>query len=120
METNIFPLKLKSDVLKLSRLRYDQDLLSRLRNDHNQDYSFFRNGDFTYVSPDTQKSLGEGEQQLELPSEGNVEILGSLIRHVFFRSFIRLFGYTPLSFYPLRFISKKHDAIKDLLPDDLK
>src|SRR5437899_654560 len=120
METNFYPLSLQSERFSLFRLPYDKERLSELRDAHNDEYSFFRNGDFIYISPDTAKALAEGEEPIEGSLENDIEIVGSIIRHVLFRSFVRMFGYTPLSFYPLRFVSRKHDAITNLLPDDLK
>ena len=120
MESNIYPISLNSDSFRLLRLPFDETKLSNLREKHNEDFSFFRNGDFIYVSPDTDQGLGEGEEAITISFRDDPELSASAMRHVFFRSFIRLFGRTPLSFHPLRFFSQKHDAIANFLPPDLK
>ncbi|MGB1311413.1 MAG: hypothetical protein ACPG47_09390, partial [Leucothrix sp.] len=51
------------------------------------------------------------------------KIIDSLIHHVFFRTLIRqLSNLVPVSFYPLRIVSRKksHDALRDFLPRELQ
>lgn len=120
MLTNIYPIKITSETFDISRIKYSEDLLKELRGNYNEDNSFFREGEFIYISPHTTEKLNIGENEVNLTVKDNEEVVSSLIKHIFFRKFIELHGVIPLSFYPLKFISRKHDIIENLLPKDLK
>jgi hypothetical protein len=122
MVTNFFRINIPFETFHVQRLPYSNEKLTALRQEHNKDASFFRNGDFIYISP--RKGFG-----LELGRFANIKIDGSpgvvlsLIRHLIFRSFRHAFPYRVLeSFSPLRFFSAKpeHDAVKAFLPEELQ
>src|SRR6266540_2972715 len=122
MVTNFFRINIPFETFQIQRLPYSEEKLVALRQEHNKDASFFRNGDFIYISP--RKGFG-----LELGKLADVKIdespgvVLSLIRHLVFRSFRDAFpDRIPESFSPLRFFSTKpeHDAVKRFLPPELK
>ena len=121
MLTNIYPINIPFEEFNIFRIKFDKDLRNELRKNFNENYSFFRNGDFLYISSDIEAPINIGEKLVKLKVEENTEIISSLIKHIFFRNFIRLFGVTPLSFYPLKFISriKEHDVLDNLIPKEL-
>lgn len=62
------------------------------------------------------------EDEVRLSIAENEPVVSSLIKHVFFRTFRREYPeVVPLSFYPFRILSRKHedDMVADLLPDGL-
>lgn len=123
MLTNIFPIQIDFEEFQVNRLQYSDKELYTLRQKHNSTHSFFRNGDFIYISNK------EGDENLILgqPYKANVfnesGITSSLIKHIFFRTFKDRFPHIiPIDFYPFRIYSTQHkdDLIVDLLPDSLK
>lgn len=121
MLTNIYPINIPFEEFNIFRTTYSKDLLNELRKNYNADYSFFRGEDFIYISSDIVNQLGIGEKLVNLRVDENDKVVSSLIKHIFFRNFIRLFGVTPLSFYPLKFTSriKEHDILDSLIPEKL-
>lgn len=122
MVTNFFPIRVPFDSFQISRLPYAEDRLHELRAAHNQTHSFFRNGDYIYISPMKEPVLSLGEI-VKLPVAENLDVVGSLIRHMLFRSFKDTQpNIVPLSFAPLRFLSvnKEFDLARPLLPDKLQ
>jgi hypothetical protein len=122
MVTNFFHVKIPFETFQIQRLPYSEKKLAALRQEYNKDASFFRNGDFIYISP--RKGFG-----LELGELANVKIdespgvVLSLIRHLVFRSFRDAFpDRIPESFSPLRFFSMKpeHDPVRAFLPAEFQ
>ena len=50
MESNIYLINLDFDSFQIERTPYSEDKLQELRSEHNETHSFFRNGDFIYIS----------------------------------------------------------------------
>ena len=118
MLTNIYPIDIPFEEFNIFRTSYSKDLLNEFRKNHNADYSFFRHSDFIYISSDVDNQLEIGEKLVTLKVDENEEIVSSIIKHIFFRNFIQLFGITPLSFNPFKFVSRKkeHDVLDKLIP----
>ena len=122
MVTNFFRINIPFETFQIQRVVYSNEKLAALRQEHNKDASFFRNGDFIYISP--RKGFG-----LELGKLTDVKVdevpgvVLSLVRHLIFRAFRDAFPErVPESFSPLRFFSAKpeHDAIRNFLPEELQ
>ncbi|MCG8573209.1 MAG: Piwi domain protein [Spirochaetes bacterium] len=122
MHTNFFPIKIPFDEFQIDRIKYSQKKMSDLRKRYNKTHSFFRNDDFIYISPMTSIENGLGKTTTLKVSE-NMDIVSSLIKHIFFRTFRKKFNdILPTSFYPFRFLSRKNedDMFFDNMPEDLK
>ncbi len=121
MLTNIYPIKIDFDEFNIFRVKFKSGLLDELRKNYNTEFSFFRNGDFIYISSDTEKQVNVGESLVTLKVDENEKIVSSLIKHIFFRAFRNFIpDIIPEDFYPFRFISRKHNLIESLLPQELK
>jgi hypothetical protein len=121
MKTNFFRINIPLETFQVQRLPYSEDKFAGLRQEHNKDASFFRNGDFIYISPSKGSGLELGEF-VEVKTAESPRIVISLIRHLIFRSFRNAFpDRVPQSFSPLRFFSTKAelDPLKQLLPPEL-
>lgn len=95
--------------------------LRRLRGEHNANASFFRDGDFIYISPKKGFELKIGEPA-RLAVVQYPEVAGKMIRHLIFRKFRDQFPERlPEEFAPLRFPSLKeeHDPLRKLIPQKL-
>lgn len=122
MVTNFFPIKVPFESFQISRLSYSEDRLHELRAAHNHTHSFFRHGDYIYISPMREPHLKIGET-VRLDVASNLEVVGSLIRHMLFRAFKDTQpNIVPLSFAPLSFLSanKEFDLARRLLPESLQ
>lgn len=122
MLTNFFPIKLPFDSFQVRRTAYTKETLEDLRMKYNITHSFFRDGDFIYISPDTDHPLEIGDT-IQLSVAENEKVIGSLIRHIFFRAFKKAFhNIVPLTFDPFRFLStrEKDDLVRRFLPEHLK
>ncbi len=121
LTSNIFAIDFTFDKFQIQRLPWKEGLLDELRTTYNEQYSFFRNGDFIYISPSTTDLQPLGEVT-SLSIEDNIDITSSLIKHIFFRGFKSVFPNIKPTFYPFTFPSRRseHDLITDLLPDNLK
>ncbi len=123
METNFYPINIDFDEYQITRTQYSEERLKELRDKHNHTHSFFRNGEWIYISNkdgDENVSLGESAT-VGTFSDSNVT--ASLIKHTFFRTFKDRFpNIVPIDFYPFRIFStqQKDDLVFDLLPDNLK
>ena len=107
MVTNFFRISLPFDNFQIQRLSYSEEKLAALRQEHNKDASFFRNGDFIYISPSKGSDLELGELA-DIRVDESPGIVLSLIRHLIFRAFRDAFpDRVPESFSPLRFFSTK-------------
>jgi hypothetical protein len=122
MITNFFRIALPFESFQIQRVAYSDDDFAALRKKYNADASFFRHGDFIYISPRKGAGLEIGKLE-KLSVRESAPVVMSLIRHLVFRSFREAFpDRIPQSFSPLRFFSTKdeHDAIRHLLPVDLQ
>jgi hypothetical protein len=122
MITNFFRIELPFESFQIQRLPFTEEKWRELKEQYNRDVSFFRNGDFMYLSPTKESALELGEL-VQLTVAENPAVAQSLIRHLLFRSFRDAFpDRIPLSFSPLRFFSTKeeHDAIRRFLPRSLQ
>lgn len=122
-ETNIFPLQIDFENFQISRTPFSEEKLAQLRNDYNHTHSFFRKGDFIYISnKDGDENLNLGEV-VDVSTDKDSDITLSLIKHTFFRTFKdRHPNITPTDFYPFRIYSsqQKDDLISEFLPANLK
>ncbi len=119
--TNFFPIKIPFETFKIRRTLYSAEKLKELRAKHNKTHSFFRRDDFIYISPMKEISIDIGEM-VELNVQSNIQVISSLIKHIFFRTFRDSYkDIIPLSFYPFRFLSRKNedDLLYELLPAEL-
>jgi len=122
LHTNFFPISFQNDQFSINRLPYSPSKLTELREKYNISCSFFRNGDFIYLSPMSDFRYDLGEKYTSTIGEDK-GIISSLIKHIFFRVFRDNFSeIIPLSFYPFRFFSRvtKDDLIYHSLPPDLQ
>lgn len=123
METNIYPIKIEFSDYQITRTPYSEEKLKELRIEYNNTHSFFRNGDFIYISnKEGDDSIVLGET-VSLSLIKDKEVTLSLIKHLFFRTFKDRFpSIIPVSFYPFRIFStqQKDDLVHDLLPEELK
>jgi hypothetical protein len=123
MQSNIFLLNLDFDKFQIERTPFSEEKLHELRANHNETHSFFRNGDYIYISnkeDETDLSLGES---VELSFDKNERIVNSLIKHLFFRTFKDRFPHIkPIRFSPFMFYSRKErdDLVYSYLPNELK
>lgn len=122
LTSNFFPISFTSDKLQIKRVDYSLDYLKELRKNHNSTHSFFRNGDFLYISPMENETLGIGKlANLEVQKEP--QIVSSLIKHIFFRTFKESYpDIIPLDFYPFRILSRKKqdDLLFGELPENMQ
>lgn len=121
MITNFFEISIPNDEFQISRFPYTQELLDDLRKAHNEECSFFRNNDYIYVSPMKNSSL-DLPNPLTLKITENEDVVLSLIKHIFFRSFREKYPkYLPTSFYPFSIISNKQEVtqLSNILPPDV-
>lgn len=122
MITNFFRINIPFETFQIQRLPYSEERLAALRQEHNKDASFFRNGDFIHISPRKGFGLELGEF-VKVQADESPGVVLSLIRHLVFRSFRDAFpDRIPESFSPLRFFSAKaeHDPVRRFLPPGLK
>jgi len=122
MVTNFYPISIPFESFQISRLLYTEDDLRELRAEHNQTHSFFRYGDHIYVSPMKESTLDLGES-IRLSVRENLDVVGSLIRHMLFRAFKDTQpNIIPLCFAPLSFLSvnKEFDLARPFLPEALQ
>ncbi len=61
MLTNIYPINIPLEEFSISRVKFDKDLRNELRKNYNENYSFFRNGDFLYISSESDSQLNIGK-----------------------------------------------------------
>jgi hypothetical protein len=122
MVTNFFRLAFPSATYQVRRLPYSEERLTSLRREYNAEASFFRNGDYVYVSPRVGSDLQAGETA-HLSVEESPAVVLSLVRHLLFRTFRDSFPERiPESFAPLRFFSARpeHDPLSSKLPSELR
>ncbi|GGK56081.1 Piwi domain-containing protein [Rufibacter glacialis] len=99
MHSNIFPVDITFEDFQIQRIPFSEGLIEVLRNEHNSTHSFFRNGNWIYISPGENDAIEIGET-VTLNIQENILLVGSLIKHIFFRAFIKTFpkrlpGFDP-------------------------
>lgn len=122
MLTNFYPIIIDFESFQIQRLPYDASVMKQMKESYNTTHSFFRSGDYIYVSPFHATDVSFGET-VNLKVANSPEIVGSLLKHIIFRTFKESFSdIKPLSVYPLRFMSRnlRHDYIAETLPDYLR
>lgn len=122
LTSNFFPINFSSDNFQIRQIDYSQDYLKSLRKEHNSTHSFFRNGDFIYVSPMQNEILNIGKL-INISLQKEPQIVSSLVKHVFFRTFRDNFpDIIPLDFYPFRILSRKKqdDLLFGELPENMQ
>jgi hypothetical protein len=119
---NIFPVEIEFEKFKIQRIPYSEELLKQLRQKHNNTHSFFRNSNYIYLSNKSGEDLNIGsEYEFNVYKESDITV--SLIRHIFFKTFLEKYkDRTPLDFHPFRILSTKDsdDWVLGLLPNNLK
>jgi len=123
MQLNYFPINIEFEKYQISTEPYTEERLAELRKLYNSTHSFFRNDGSIYISnKDGDENIPLGTLT-EKSTYGNHEVTASLIKHLFFRTFNDRFAdynYTPVDFYPFRFLSKRKDIISKSLPNCLQ
>lgn len=121
LASNIFSIELSFDKFNIQRIPWSDGKLDQLRKEHNQNYSFFKKGEYIYISPAEENLTILGEL-ITLKVDEEPLIIGSLIRHIFFRAFKNQFPKIKPTFNPFTFPSTKdeHNLILDELPNNLK
>lgn len=123
MQLNYFPIQIDFKEYQINTQSYSDERLLELRQEHNSDYSFFRDGNLIVISnkeDDENRLTGKIENRSVF---GDAKVTSSLVKHIFFRTFKDRFqGYIPVDFYPFRFYSRKDqdDLILNFLPNNLK
>ncbi len=82
MITNFFRLELPFDSFQIQRLPFSEEKWLELKEQYNRDVSFFRNGDFMYLSPSKESGLELGDL-VQLTVAENPTVVQSLIRDRF-------------------------------------
>lgn len=123
MQSNIFIVDIDFDRFQIEQTPYSEERLLELREKHNETHSFFRNGDFIYISNKDDETDTPIGNQIELSISENERIVSSLIKHLFFRTFKdRFSNILPITFSPFRFFSRNEndDLIFNVLPQNLQ
>lgn len=122
MTTNFYPITIDFDEFQIQRIPYDEHTFKSLREKYNSDSSFFRAGDYIYISPFNISNVILGDI-VTLKVNEEPKIVGSLLKHILFRTFKEAFpDIRPSGFYPLKFMSRnpKHDLVAQALPEQLR
>lgn len=101
----------------MRRVPYEKESFRQLRADYNSDNSLFRRDEHTYISPMGDRDVPD-IQIVTKSTENDREIVGSLVRHIFFRTFRKCYSdIIPLTFYPFRIFSRKmaHDLLNSAI-----
>lgn len=122
MEINFFPINIDFEEFQISRTKYSDVTLKELRNKYNKSHSFFRDGDYIYISNNSDDNIELGET-VTLKINSSEKVTSSLIKHIFFRGFKDRFpDIKPTSFYPFNFFSRvsTDDLVFPYLPATMK
>lgn len=121
LKSNIFPIEIPFDDFQIQRIPWEEGKIEELREQHNQQYSFFKKDSYIYISP-SKEDLPMLGQLSTIRVKDEPSIVGSLIRHIFFRAFKDRFPQIKPSFNPFTFPSTKddHNLILNELPSNLK
>lgn len=121
MKSNFYPIEFDFTEFDVQRIPYQDGLLERLRQEHNRTHSFFRRGDYIYISPGEEgaETLGR-TARLSIRQEPLV--VSSLIKHLFFRAVKRDQPDLQPEFYPFRFAARRRelDLAADVVPEPLR
>lgn len=113
MISNFYSITFPMQSFQIERLPYDQEVLRNLRLKYNADNSLFAHSGYIYVSPMGDRRVPGGEL-MELDVQRDREVVGSLVRHIYFRAFKENYpDIIPLHFYPFRILSRqqRHDLL---------
>lgn len=113
MISNFYPITFPMQSFQIERFPYDREVLRNLRLEYNADNSFFAHRGHIYVSPMGVQRV-PGGQLTELDVQRDREVVGSLVRHIYFRVFKENYpDIIPLHFYPFRILSRlqRHDLL---------
>jgi len=119
---NIYPVELDFEEFTIDRVDYSDELLKELRHKHNATHSFFRNGNYIYISNKSGEELNIGSAH-KFSLYESPEITLSIMRHIFFKSFLERFqDRIPVSFLPFRILSTRDvdDWVFDMIPANLQ
>lgn len=124
MYLNFFPIEFEFDNYNyhVVRVRSQQGLLGRLRKEYNPTHSFFQHGDYIYISNKQGSDLEIGET-VELSLFKDHQVTASLIKHIFFKTFLENYpGYKLSGFYPfvIQSLKPENDLIRKFLPRGLQ
>jgi hypothetical protein len=123
MKLNFFALSFEFEEYQIQRTSYSVEKFSELRKQYNSTHSFFRDGDFIYISNKDggdDHALGESHQ---VHVHRDLKITSSLVKHVFFRTFKDRFpDRLPREFYPFRIDGKRssNDMLSGLMSAELR
>ena len=120
MKSNFFPIQFDFEEFQIQQIPYTDGLLQALRQKYNATHSFFRRGNYIYISPGTEDAETLGEV-VTMKINDNIDVVSSLVKHIFFRSITGSVKLLP-TFYPFTFAAQKdiYDLIFRHLPDNLK
>ncbi len=122
MKVNFFPIEFEFDDYEINSVEYSEELFLDLRKKHNSTHSFFRHEERIYISNMEGKDLEIGNWEKVKISKDSA-VTSSLIRHLFFRTYLKRFPtHKLIDFYPLRFFSKleKDDILYEMMPEALR
>ncbi len=121
MKYNFFPIKFEFDEFDIQRIPYKEGLLPDLRKQYNSTHSFFRRGDFIYISPGTADAVNLGTT-VRLSIQENQDVVSRLIKHVFFRTVKEAQPTLQPQFYPFTFaaLDAKFDLARPHVPEHLR
>jgi len=121
LKSNIFSIEIPFDDFQIQRMVWEEGKIDKLREQYNQQYSFFKKDSYIYISPSKEDLPMLGELTT-IRVKDEPLIVGSLIRHIFFRAFKDKFPQIKPSFNPFTFPSTKddHNLILNELPPNLK
>lgn len=106
MKANFYPINFDFEEFDVQQVPYQDGLLPRLRQQYNATHSFFRRGDFIYISPGTSDATTLGTT-VRLAIQDEPEVVSSLIKHVFFRAVKNAPPNLQPEFYPFRFAARR-------------
>jgi len=121
MKSNFYPIEFDFTEFDVQRIPYQDGLLERLRQGHNRTHSFFRRGEYIYISPGE-----EGAETLGVTARLSIkqepQVVSSLIKHLFFRAVKRDQPGLQPEFYPFRFAARRRDLdlAAEVLPEPLR
>lgn len=121
MKSNFYPITFDFTAFDVQRVPYQDGRLPQLRHQYNATHSFFRRGDFIYISPGTPEAETLGVT-VHLPIQEHPEVVSSLIKHVFFRAVKNAQPALQPEFYPFRFAALRADLdlARRLVPQPLQ
>ena len=82
MELNFYPINIDFEEFQISRTKYSDETLKELRHKYNKSHSFFRDGDYIYISNNSDANIELGET-VTLKINSSERVTSSLIKHIF-------------------------------------